>query len=251
MKVFLSWSGERSHCVASLLGEWLVCVIQAVQPWISSRDIDRGSLWFGEIGDQLKDTSVGIICLTRENRLRPWILFEAGALAKGLATTRVCTLLIDLENKEVEDPLAQFNHTIPDKSGIFGLVRTLNFTLGERALGDKTLDQVFETYWPQFEKKFDAIIADTNNMPAAEPRPDSDVLAEILDNTRSIGTRVRKLEEQTEIEEANPWRDALRAAAADSATDMTLAEFGKYLQRSKNSLTLATEVRHLCALSRS
>jgi hypothetical protein len=68
MKVFLSWSGSRSKEVANLLSEWLCCVIQAARPWISTRDLDRGSLWFGEINDQLKDTSVGIICLTQENK---------------------------------------------------------------------------------------------------------------------------------------------------------------------------------------
>ena len=240
MKVFLSWSGERSHRVACLLDEWLGCVIQAAQPWISSRHIDRGSLWFGQIGDQLKDTSVGVICLTRENKDRPWILFEAGALAKGLASARVCTLLIDLQASEIQDPLAQFNHTLPDEAGILRLVHTLNASLGERTLAQKTLDQVFETYWPQFEKKFSAIIAETSNMPAAAPRPDSDILGEILENTRSIGARVRKLEEQKDVDDADQWSKALLSVAENQVSDMTLAEFGKYLQRTKGSLTLPT-----------
>ena len=42
--------------MAELLSEWLSCVIQAVRPWISTRDLDRGSLWFGEINDQLQET---------------------------------------------------------------------------------------------------------------------------------------------------------------------------------------------------
>lgn len=81
MKVFLSWSGERSRLVATLLDEWLRCVLQAIRPWISTKDIDRGSLWFSEIQDQLQDVTTGIICLTQENKEKPWILFEAGALA--------------------------------------------------------------------------------------------------------------------------------------------------------------------------
>lgn len=55
MKIFISWSGSRSHAVAKLLYTWMKCVIQALRPWISSHDIDRGSLWFTEINDQLKD----------------------------------------------------------------------------------------------------------------------------------------------------------------------------------------------------
>lgn len=198
MKVFLSWSGNRSKEVANLLNDWLCCVIQATRPWISSRDLDRGSLWFGEINDQLKDTTVGIICLTLENKNRPWILFEAGALAKGLSTSRVCTFLIDLEPKDIEDPLAQFNHTFPNRESILSLVKTLNSTLSTNALDVRVLDQVFDTYWPQFEEKFKGILKNTEAAPPSKPRPKEDVLGEILENTRMLSTRIRRLEHETE-----------------------------------------------------
>lgn len=200
MKVFLSWSGNRSKEVANLLSDWLCCVIQAARPWISTRDLDRGSLWFGEINDQLKDTTVGIICLTQENKARPWILFEAGALAKGLSTSRVCTFLIDLEPKDVEDPLAQFNHTFPTSESILGLVKTLNSTLGASGLDSRVLEQVFRTYWPQFEEKFEAILSSTDSPAPSKPRPKEDVLSEILENTRMMSSRIRKLEYEIDRE---------------------------------------------------
>jgi len=198
MKVFLSWSGNRSREIANLLSDWLCCVIQASRPWISTRDLDRGSLWFGEINDQLKDTTVGIICLTQENKSRPWILFEAGALAKGLSTARVCTLLVDLEPKDIEDPLAQFNHTFPTRDSILGLVRTLNGTLGSAGLDMRVLEQVFNTYWPQFESRFKEVLASTESAGPSKPRPKEDVLGEILENTRMLSSRIRKLEYETE-----------------------------------------------------
>jgi hypothetical protein len=49
MKIFVSWSGKRSKAVAELMSDWLKCVIQASQPWISTRDIDRGAIWFSGI----------------------------------------------------------------------------------------------------------------------------------------------------------------------------------------------------------
>jgi len=198
MKIFLSWSGNRSKEVANLLSDWLCCVIQAVRPWISTRDLDRGSLWFGEINDQLKDTSVGIICLTQENKNRPWILFEAGALAKGLSTSRVCTFLIDLEPKDIEDPLAQFNHTFFTSESMLGLVKTLNSTLGANCLDSRILDQVFNTYWPQFEDKFKDVLASTESHSPSKPRAKEDVLGEILENTRIMSSRIRRLEQETE-----------------------------------------------------
>ena len=60
MRVFISWSGVRSTAVAELLKHWIRCVLQASRPWISTRDIDRGALWFSVVSDILKDTSVGV-----------------------------------------------------------------------------------------------------------------------------------------------------------------------------------------------
>src|SRR5437762_13662094 len=115
MKVFISWSGDLSKAVAEILKSWLKCVLQATEPFLSTEDIDKGSLWFGELSDQLKDTQVGIVCLTRDNADARWILFEAGALAKGLKKGRVCTLLIDLQPSDLKPPLSQFNATRPTR----------------------------------------------------------------------------------------------------------------------------------------
>jgi TIR domain len=196
MNVFISWSGERSRLVGNLLGEWLQCVIQALEPWMSDKDIDRGSLWFSEIANQLKDTTIGIICLTQENKNKPWILFEAGALAKGLSSNRVCTLLIDLEPSDIQDPLAQFNHTVPDKDGMWRLVRTLNNALGENRMKDNIIERVFETYWPQFKEEFDKILNDTPQSNHIEKRSNDEILSELLYVTRRLDKRIRELEIQ-------------------------------------------------------
>ncbi|WP_243314493.1 toll/interleukin-1 receptor domain-containing protein [Geothrix paludis] len=198
MKVFISWSGLRSKLVAELLNDWIKCVIQATRPWISTRDIDRGALWFNEISDQLKETRVGIICLTAENKNKPWILFEAGALAKGLSSNRVCTFLIDLKTSDIEDPLAQFNHTLPSQDGLHELVKTINNCLGDSSLDSRILDQIFTTYWPQFESSFREIIKTSASPEKAEPRSEKNLLSEILENTRYLTHRVRALESKVE-----------------------------------------------------
>lgn len=240
MKVFLSWSGQRSKEVANLLSDWLCCVIQASRPWISTRDLDRGSLWFGEINDQLKDTTVGIICLTQENKTRPWILFEAGALAKGLSTSRVCTLLVDLEPKDIEDPLAQFNHTFPTRESVLGLVKTLNSTLASNGLDNRILEQVFDTYWPQFEKRFADILSSTEAQPPSKPRPKEDVLGEILENTRLLNSRIRRIEHETERSRMREMEmpinvipdEAIAMAKAGMPIEMLLDRFGNRIPKS-------------------
>src|SRR5260370_28578273 len=80
MRVLLSWSGARSAALAHALREWLPTVIQAVEPWMSESDIDRGARWSEEIVAQLEVARVGIICITPDNVSSPSLHFEAGAL---------------------------------------------------------------------------------------------------------------------------------------------------------------------------
>lgn len=199
MKIFISWSGNRSKAVAELFSEWLKCVIQASQPWISTRDIDRGAIWFSEINDKLRDVSVGVVFLTQENKNKPWILFETGALAKGLTSNRVCTFLIDLKPSDLQDPLAQFNHTLPEKSGLWELTRTINASITDTPLEEKILEKIFNTYWPQFENDFTRAISDHPIGEVPPPRSEEDILSEILENTRSLAQKIRKLEDDASI----------------------------------------------------
>jgi len=194
MKVFISWSGELSRKCAELLRDWIKCTLQASEPWISSKDIDKGTLWFSEISDQLKDTKVGIVCLTQQNKDKPWILFESGALAKGLSANKVCTLLINLEPKDIDDPLKQFNHTRINKDDLKDLLYSINKELGDIALDEKVLDKAFNAYWSDFESDLKKAIKEHNINEKVEPaRSSDDLLEEILYTTRAMDKRVRKL----------------------------------------------------------
>lgn len=196
MKVFISWSGERSRRVAELLDDWIQNVIQTINPWMSSKDIDRGSLWFTEISDQLSAISIGIVCVTRENMNKPWILFEAGALAKGISSNRVCTFLIDLQPIDLHDPLAQFNHTLPNKGGLLSLVQTINKSLQEKAMPFDRLEKAFNTYWPEFDQKLQEILKETSEG-EIEPKEEIDtneLLKDILSTVRSFDKRLRNVE---------------------------------------------------------
>ena len=83
-KIFISWSGDVSKRVAQALDKWLPEVVEGIEPWISTQDISAGVRWGSEIARQLERINFGIICLTPDNLQAPWILFEAGALAKPL-----------------------------------------------------------------------------------------------------------------------------------------------------------------------
>ena len=71
MKVFISWSGNTSLKVAQLLREWLPYVINSIEPYVSSDDIDKGARWSVDIAKELEDSTFGILCVTKDNLEAP------------------------------------------------------------------------------------------------------------------------------------------------------------------------------------
>lgn len=198
MKVFLSWSGDRSKAVAEGLGEWLAQVIQAVEPWISS-GIEKGARWESEIAERLDEAKVGIVCLTSGNLTAPWILFEAGALSKTKGSY-VCTFLLDVTPGDVEPPLGQFQHTLFTREDVLKLVQTINDAVkksGDRFVTDQILTKMFDTFWPQLETQ----LGEIKNQQEARtaPRPERELLEEMLEILRSQEQRVRREREKKEL----------------------------------------------------
>lgn len=186
MKIFVSWSGERSKEIASLLREWIPNVLQHTEVWFSP-DMDRGSVWFTDICSALADSSIGIVCLTRENLNSPWILFEAGALAKGMQSNRVSPLLIDLSTTDLSTPLSLFNATSPTKESMFSLIKTINAFSEDNMLDAARLETSFNAFWPAFEEKFRAVLERTQaEVQAPITKTTDEVLEEILGSVQRI-----------------------------------------------------------------
>jgi hypothetical protein len=78
MKVFISWSGERSKPIAAAIREWLPDMLQYVKPYFTPADIEKGAKWDQEISKELRESSVCIIALTPECLDSKWIMFEGG-----------------------------------------------------------------------------------------------------------------------------------------------------------------------------
>ena len=227
MKVFLSWSGERSKKVAELLENWLQYVLQAVKPFMS-QNIDRGTLWFSELYDQLANTGIGIVCLTKENKNKPWILFESGALAKGLTSNKVCTFLIDLKPTDLENPLAQFNHTLPTKDGVLSLIKTINLSLKEAALREDLLKDVFENYWPRFEQEFSACLKTAPETTILETRQQPEIMLDILSTVRTVEKHVRNIGSISVAPAVETILESIKGMANPELVD--LMEVVKYLK---------------------
>lgn len=189
MKVFISWSGERSQALAQALHEWIPLVLHNVEPWLSEADIEAGDRWAEAVAKELADSNFGIICVTRENVGSPWVLFEAGALAKSLQGSKVIPLLLDLDFRDITGPLAQFQAKKLEKAGISEVINSINQTANHE-VPETRAKQLFDALWPEFEKKVAAIPKQPTA--AKHTRPQHEILEELVASVRSLDSRLRE-----------------------------------------------------------
>lgn len=194
MKIFVSWSGNLSKEVATAIRDWLPYVINNVQIFLSSEDISIGSRWWLEISQALEESNFGVLCLTKENVNKPWILFEAGALAKALGQSLVCPILIDITKpSDVVGPLSQFQSFQPTEQDFYKFVALINNSLEDSALDPERLKNSFSKWWPDLKQRIDeareisnkqSTIQDTVNQ--APNRDTREVLEEVLQLCRNM-----------------------------------------------------------------
>ncbi len=191
--VFISWSGIKSRKLAEALREWIPSVLQFAKPYYTPNDIEKGAKWSSEIAGKLASCKVGIVCLTADNHQKPWILFEAGALAKDLKDSKVCSILFDMDSADLSGPLATLQTTIFEKNDFRKLMASINGAGGERALPKDTFETVFDMWWPKLEKEIQSILAKEKKESSSHIRTDRELLEEILilsrDTSRSAETK--------------------------------------------------------------
>jgi len=153
MKIFLSWSGELSKAVAERLQPWLRGVIQGLTTFISSQDINKGSLWLPNLLGELEKSSHGIICLTKDNINSKWLHFEAGALFKGLNGSKIYTLLINVSPLEIGLPFSSFQGTVFQKKDVLRLIKDIYSSLQTpfEKMDNQQLEKQFDLYWNELE----------------------------------------------------------------------------------------------------
>lgn len=79
-----------------------------------------------EIGQKLNDTHLAIICITPVSENAAWVNFEAGALSKSIADSRVIPWVLDpTAGKALQGPLGQFQARLATKEDTFEIVKDL------------------------------------------------------------------------------------------------------------------------------
>lgn len=193
MKLFISWSGKESQAVAEVLRDLLPGIVNAVEPWLSSDDIEPGARWSSDMARKLEETNFGIICLTPDNIRSPWIHFEAGALSKRLEVSRIIPYLVRLEPGTLNGPLSQFQNVKADRGGTRRLLVVMNQAVideGQRGLEERLLEASYDVWWPQLRKRLDGLQQAQETLRIQEKaqgeRSERETLEEVLMLLRNI-----------------------------------------------------------------
>lgn len=152
MKVFISWSGERSKQLAEAIREWLPNVLQFVKPYFTPADIEKGARWASEISKELEQSKIGIIAMTEENLTSPWIMFEAGAISRVVEEGRVCPIVFGVRKTDLVGPLASFQAIEFNRAEVRQLLTTINNAAKEAALLGR--EPINSCEWTPYESRF-------------------------------------------------------------------------------------------------
>ena len=163
---------------------------------------EAGEAWAAVIARELEETNFSVICLTPENIIKPWVLFEAGAIAKQSGVivksgqkdggARAVPYLIGMRpDRLVNHPLGAFQAKQADKDGTLGLVRTIN-AHGPK-LADAKLAKQFELYWPDLEAKL-AKMPETSEVVPPEPST-HEVLSNLVISIQQLHKKVDELQD--------------------------------------------------------
>jgi hypothetical protein len=136
-----------------------------------------------EIAEKLEVAAFGILCITGDNINAPWLLFEAGALAKKLSNPNVCPYLIHLKPSDLQGPLSQFQACEATKAETRKLVHSINRAMSQGALHEDQIDRSFEKWWDDLERA----LAELQIIETESPlRTEKDLLEELIVRVRRL-----------------------------------------------------------------
>jgi hypothetical protein len=185
-------------------------VVQHVKPWMSEEDIGSGARWNDAIAKALEATDFAIVCVTLENQHAPWLIFEAGAIAKSLDVAHVVPLCIGLAPSQVKGPLEAFQGRSLNKDGLRRLVHDIT-TVREDPMPKAQVDELFDAMWLKLDA---AILRARKALTGPEQRRSADdMLSELVDGVRRIQRRIDVIEAAVVPEELReaPAQDLVSA----------------------------------------
>jgi hypothetical protein len=154
VRVFLSWSGERSKALAMALEESIGTLSDRIEPWISD-ELEPGVEWASALIPQIQQARFAILCLTNRNMTAPWIAFETGAYYTSPLREGVIPFLLDIDADELPFPIGLFQSLKADWKGTKALLTRLGRLVDLDA--DAVEERMVTGIWPQLHDRIDAI----------------------------------------------------------------------------------------------
>lgn len=191
LNIFISWSGDASKDVAVKLREVLELASESFACFVSEQDIAAGARWSEGIAQQLRVSKIGIVVVTPGNLEKPWLNFEAGAIANQVGdSVRVVPLLVGLKASQIppSSPLSQFQAKVLDEANFRSLIEQLADQAGTNSsraierVGHRLANVIFEC--SKIAMKVE---------PETPNRSREDILEEILLLTRSNAALLKSI----------------------------------------------------------
>lgn len=168
MKIFLSWSKEKSKKLAEATKNFLQGMFRdSVSFWISSDSISYGSRHLIDINQALKECDKCIAFLTKDNYNSPWIMYETGAIAgkndfnATYEKNTIVPIVFDeglKEHKSLKElPLNQFQMLFYDKESFRKLIIQINEEVKEFS-NIELLNNQFDLNWGYFNNQVSEIL---------------------------------------------------------------------------------------------
>lgn len=188
LKVFISWAGERSKAIPTGFHDFLPDVVNAVQPFMSGLNSDKGTRWGELLSSTLQESSCAIVCLTPESVQSVWVAFETAAISRAAggvdgARARIWTYLSGIEIKDLQlTPFAEYQATNTTEEETFRLIESFN-RLSPDTVPTASFKRRFDAvFWPNFSKVLQRVREIPGTAPTAvnPSENEGELLSEIL-----------------------------------------------------------------------
>jgi hypothetical protein len=209
MKLFISWSQDFSMEVAKALETFITSVLQNAEPWMSTSKLKPGDAWKREIFENLQGVNTGMLVVTKENFLKPWLLFEAGAISKGDISNKIIVFLVDLTVDELGDPLQTYQTCDRSRDSMWKMIEGINRPGQQGAVPSERIRSTFVLHHEEFirrleeiETKFKKDEAEKAEIPPKTPEMER--LDELHELTQATYAELFELRSKMEAMNMNP-----------------------------------------------
>ncbi|MBQ6207416.1 MAG: hypothetical protein IJK52_10080 [Oscillospiraceae bacterium] len=111
--------------MAKAFKEWLPVLFDGLDIYLSS-SMNKGVPWLAVLDENLKKANFAILCVTRENRAAPWLMYEAGVLSQTAGINHVAPFLLDISASELQSPVTRSQLTVFEREDLETLILSVN-----------------------------------------------------------------------------------------------------------------------------